>query len=118
MTANLIIALLAGRPVEHVHGLNNRVLAEFTFDVQQSPRCTASFRTLVRHTMASCSPEPVLRVVAPHWQQRTGRAARSAYPPPIPVGVATSSAVTFSLRTSRRESAKPAEQPIDRSTNR
>ena len=36
MTANLIIALLAGRPVEHVHGLNNRVLAEFTFDVQQS----------------------------------------------------------------------------------
>lgn len=55
MTANLIIALLAGRPVEHVHGLNNRVLAEFTFDVQQS-LLHGLFRTLVRHTMASPLP--------------------------------------------------------------
>ena len=55
MTANLIIALLAGRPVEHVHGLNNRVLAEFTFDVQQS-LLHGLLRTLVRHTMASPLP--------------------------------------------------------------
>ena len=115
MTANLIIALLAGRPVEHVHGLNNRVLAEFTFDVQQS-LLHGLFRTLVRHTMASPLHCTRLRVVA-----TTGSREQ--------VGLL----VAFTRRQFRwrrhikrrhvqpaHQQAridKPAEQPIDRSTN-
>ena len=37
MPSNLMVTLLAGGPVEHIHGLDHRVLAEFPFDVQQRP---------------------------------------------------------------------------------
>ena len=37
MTSDLLVALLSGRVIEHIHGFDDGVSAEFAFDAEQRP---------------------------------------------------------------------------------